>query len=344
MDTWHTLREFETREITSRSYQSRHARELPASKAREISSNFIQGREYFRNASEAEFTVRPLLQYYGVASLSRGLTLFLEPCKRETSLKESHGLQICDWRQELSDGLAGIGGLRTQLTEGLFHDLLVATDNKLYFRHNAAAVNLFIGANIPALGSEFTLAEIMARIPDVSSQYNVWTGKQIPFMALKSIEIDRANDLIRFTVAAKDGRVDSVFPTDRFPNRSVTGDGSDLIVECRRTDVPFFAQKAGKCDIGEMVLYGPLQSNLYLTPLAACFILSFALGMLCRYFPTTWINIGPEKGDAFYPLATRLLDWIQDTFPAMVVDALRGPYDFETGSERRRKTDADPRA
>ena len=231
-----------------------------------------------------------------MASLSRGLTLFLEPCKSETSLKASHGLQICDWREGLSDGLTGIGGLRTQLTEGLFYDLLVATDNKFYFRHNSTAVNWFIGANIPALGSEFTLAEIVARIPDVSSQYNVWTGKHIPFMALKSIEIDRANDLIKFAVAAKDERGDSVFPIDRFPNRSVTGDSSDLIVECRSTDVPFFAQKAGQWDIGEVVLYGPLQSNLYFTPLAACFILSFALGMLCRYFPTTWINIGPEKG------------------------------------------------
>ena len=340
MNTWYTLREFETRDITSRSYHNRHALELSASKAREISSNFIQAREYFRNASEAEFAIRPLLQYYGIASLSRGLTLFLEPNRRETSLKPSHGLQVCDWRQELANGLTGIGSLRTRLTEGLFHDLLVATDNKFYFRHNSSGVNWSIGANIPTLGSEFTLEEIVARIPDVSDQYNVWAGKPIPFMVLKSFEVDRANDLFKFVVAAKDERVDSVFPTDRFPNRSVTGDSSDLIVECRSTDGPFFAQKVGIWEIGDVVLYGPLKSNLYFTPLAACFMLSFTLGMLCRYFPTTWINIGRfGKGDAFYPLAIRLLDWIQDTFPAMVVDALRGPYDFETISEFCRRAD-----
>ncbi len=334
MNTWYTLREFETRDITSRSYQDRHARELSASKAREISSNFIQAREYFRNASEAEFTVRPLLQYYGVAGLSRGLTLLLDPSKRETSLKQSHGLQVCDWGQELSNGLTGIGSLRTRLTKGLFHDLLVATNNKFYFRSNSSVVNWFFGANIPALGSECMLEEIVARIPDVSNQYNVWTGKCIPFMVLESLEVDRVNDLIRFTVAAKDESVDSVFPIDGFPNRSVTEDGSAFIVECRSADIPFFAQQVGIWDIGDVVLYGPLKSNLYFTPLAACFILSFTLGMLCRYFPTIWVNIGrSEKGDAFYPLAMRLLDWIQDTFPAMIVDVLRGPYDFETKAD-----------
>ena len=224
-----------------------------------------------------------------------GLTLLLDPSKRETSLKQSHGLQVCDWGQELSNGLTGIGSLRTRLTKGLFHDLLVATDNKFYFRSNSSVVNWFIGANIPALGSECMLEEIVARIPDVSNQYNVWTDKCIPFMVLESLEVDRVNDLIRFTVAAKDESVDSVFPIDGFPNRSVTEDGSAFIVECRSTDIPFFAQQVGIWDIGDVVLYGPLKSNLYFTPLAACFILSFTLGMLCRYFPTIWVNMDDPK-------------------------------------------------
>ena len=150
--TWYALREFETRDITSRSYKSRHTLDLSATKAREISSNFIQAREYFRNASEADFTVRPLLLYYGVASLSRGLTLFLDPKKRETCLKPSHGLRIYDWVQELSSGLSKIGNLRIRLTSGLFHDLLTSTGNRFYFRHNSSGVNWAIGAQIPPTG------------------------------------------------------------------------------------------------------------------------------------------------------------------------------------------------
>ena len=91
-----------------------------------------------------------------------------------------------------------------------------------------------------------------------------------------------------------------------------------------------FAQRFDILGIGNIVLFGPLRSNLYITPLAACFMVSFILGMLCRYYPTAWIQMSrTEKGDAFFPLATRLLDWIEEALPAMVVDILRGPYDFE---------------
>lgn len=128
-----------------------------------------------------------------------------------------------------------------------------------------------------------------------------------------------------------EGEIDNVFPAARFPGRSVAVDGNNLVLESTSAEGLFFSQRIGWLNIGDVVLYGPLESSLYFTPLAACFMVSFFLGMLCRYFPTTWINIArTEKGDAFYPLATRLLDWTEETFPTMVVDVLRGPYDFET--------------
>ena len=332
MNTWYALREFETRDITSRSYQNRHALELNAREAREITSNFIQAREYFRSASEADFTVRPLLQYYGVVSLSRGLTLFLEPTKREATLKQSHGLQVCDWGKELSNGLRGIGNLRIRVTKGVFEDLLIATENRCYFRHHDSVVNMSIGANIPPPDSEFVIEEVAARIPEVSEQYHAWTGKRLPFLVPSSIIVDNANSFIKYILSAKEEqKVDIVFPRESFPSRTLTMDKDDLVVQCNVKEVPFTAQRVGFFNLGQIVLYGPPESNLYFSPLVACFILSFALGMLCRYFPTTWINIGrAEKGDAFLPLAIRLLDWIEDSFPAMVVDILRGPYDFES--------------
>ena len=78
-ESWYELREFETRDITSRSYSARHSKNLTAAKGREIAASFAQAREYFRSALEAHPTVRPLLQYYGVSTLSRGLVLFMSP-------------------------------------------------------------------------------------------------------------------------------------------------------------------------------------------------------------------------------------------------------------------------
>ena len=332
LKTWYALREFETHDITSNSYKSRHALRLSAAKAREVSSNFIQAREYFNNASRADFTVRPLLLYYGVASLSRGVTLFLDPKKRETSLKPSHGLETCDWGQELSHGLNANGTLRVRVAKGLFHDLLASTNNRFYFRHNSSGVNCSLGADIPPIGSEFVLQEITARIPAVSDQYFAWTRKTSPSIVPESLQLDKANGLYKISVPKREaGKIDRVFPSDHFPGRSVVEDGNNLVVELNSADGLFFAQKIGVWSIGDIVLYRSLESKLYVTPLAACFILSFVLGMLCRYFPTTWINTArTEKGDAFYPLATILLDWIEEVFPVMVVDVLRSPYGFES--------------
>ena len=175
------------------------------------------------------------------------------------------------------------------------------------------------------------MQEIAARIPDVSAQYDAWTGESFPSAVLNSLAVDKANGLYKISVAkGGSNEVDSVFPVAHFPDRSVIEERDKLVVETTSANGIFFAQRAGWLNIGVVVLYGPLKSRLYVTPLAACFMVSFVLGMLCRYFPTSWINIArSEKGDAFYPLAARLLDWIEETFPAMTVDLLRGPYDFE---------------
>lgn len=329
---WYALREFETHDITSHSYRNRHGLKLSATKAREVSSSFVQAREYFNSASRADFTVRPLLLYYGVASLSRGATLFLAPEKRETSLRPSHGLETCDWGQELSCGLNAIGTLRVRMSKGLFHDLLVATNNMFYFRHNSSEVNCSLGAEIPPVGSEFGLQEITARIPAVSDQYVAWTRKSSSSIVPEELQFDKARGLYKITMPKREAEeIDGVFPSDHFPGRSVVEDGNKIIVELDSADRLFFAQRVGLWSIGDIVLYRSLQSKLYVTPLAACFILSFVLGMLCRYFPATWINSArTEKGDAFYPLATVLLDWIEEVFPSMVVDLLRSPYKFET--------------
>ena len=331
--TWYSLREFETRDVTSRAYHGRHALTLSAAKAREIASSFIQAREYFRSASQADFAVRPLLLYYGAASLARGLTLFLTHEKRETSLKQGHGLQIVDWNQPLSSGITEIGNLRIRLTQRLFHDLLTATGNRFYFRHNGAAVNWSIGATIPKIGSEMTLSDIVARVPDVSLQYKAWTNKSIPFLPMQALDIDREGGTHTFTVVA-DGEetLNLAFPEHMFSNRDVQKDGTNFTVTCNTIDGIFFAQRASFLGMSSIVLCEPMSDKSYFSPLAACFMTSYVLGMLCRYFPTSWTDLSrTEKGDAFLPLATRLLDWIDEVFPQMVVDVLRGPYSFEKG-------------
>ena len=95
-------------------------------------------------------------------------------------------------------------------------------------------------------------------------------------------------------------------------------------------NIPFISQASWVLGMGQIRLYPPLNSSSYFTPLAACYMAAYTLGMLSRYFPTTWMRLGrSERGDAIYPMVIRMLDWIEESFPSMAVDILRGPYPFE---------------
>lgn len=100
-DTWNELLEFESKDLLQTFFKERHGSEVNDWKVQEVSSNIIQAREYFGSASKASITVKPLLLYYGVMSLSRALVLTLEPKLRETTLKASHGLVVSNWQSAI---------------------------------------------------------------------------------------------------------------------------------------------------------------------------------------------------------------------------------------------------
>ncbi len=102
---WETLSMFESRDYVGLWYRERHGRQLNARNANAVTTCFIQGRQYFEAAASAATSVRPLLLYYGVLSMARGLILLRDTTKKEESLKPSHGLEAVDWNGTLAGGL-----------------------------------------------------------------------------------------------------------------------------------------------------------------------------------------------------------------------------------------------
>ena len=109
---WDLLANYESFELIKRDYEARHGRAPNTRHAREIAAPFTHARSYFRAAQAAEPTVRPLLLYYGVVSLSRGLVLILSRGLREAALAPSHGLTVKDWGGELSRDNPDFAALR----------------------------------------------------------------------------------------------------------------------------------------------------------------------------------------------------------------------------------------
>jgi len=137
--TWNKLLEFETRDLVERYIKNKHGRTASKRQVIEITSNFIQAREYFRNAKQSDISVKPLLQHYAVASMTRGLILATSPHLSEASLKPAHGLETKNWKESLAT--KKFEDLTVNITNGTFYELLKATNNKSYFKHNSNGIS-----------------------------------------------------------------------------------------------------------------------------------------------------------------------------------------------------------
>src|SRR5258708_10400923 len=128
-DSWERLSLYESRDLLSRFYKKRHGGQLSAGKANEIIAHLAQGRGFFASARQSSELARPLLLYYGVYALSRGLVLFLDARMREFSLPPSNGIAAEDWQNVLSGGIDKLPDLPLKITGGTFEVLSKATRN-----------------------------------------------------------------------------------------------------------------------------------------------------------------------------------------------------------------------
>src|SRR5262245_1989886 len=126
--TRNSLSHLQSFDLVQREFHRWHGRELNAERTWEIVSSFVQGQEYFESAATAAEAVRPLLLYYGVLSLSRGLIIFLQNIS-EAALKPSHGLEMKSWRDTLAAKDRNVLDLSVSITEGTFSELASATRN-----------------------------------------------------------------------------------------------------------------------------------------------------------------------------------------------------------------------
>jgi hypothetical protein len=107
---WNLLRNYQSHDFVTRLYQTHNGRIPGAQTAKEITSCFVQAEEYFRNAASAANSVKPLLLYYGVLSFAKGVVLFLNPIKREATMKASHGVETLNWKETFVNAEGGRKG------------------------------------------------------------------------------------------------------------------------------------------------------------------------------------------------------------------------------------------
>lgn len=154
----------ESRHIVKEWFKKIHNLELNTQRTIEITYAARQSREFFKNAEIADYTVRPLLTFYGVSVLSKALILLLRKEGGEDSLTEGHGLNAKGWSNilkgnDISTRLKNIGNLEVETCNGVFSDLVKQTNNKVTIHIQSAAVDWRLNYEIPSEKYKFNLNE-----------------------------------------------------------------------------------------------------------------------------------------------------------------------------------------
>ncbi len=330
-DIWHFLREFESKDLVKKFYRKKHNLELSSAKAREVTSAFVQGREYFDSYSKADISVRPLLLYYGMVSLSRGLILCLEPRTRENNIKPAHGLSLINVSETLKT--KKYEDLELKTSNGTFKELIKATGNKSYFRCSSSGINALITYDVPKEDFYFKLLDIAYNLPDLKLFVESWLGEKIPTSLInKWLKRENGKCISHLHGNHNKEFCEKIFNKEVFGELTIHNTDSETIVEHSDKVLPQTAQMwiSTFGMMGDPFITPALKSKVFLNNISFMFAASYVFGMISRYYPSIWNDI--NKGianDSIFPFVINLMSFLETKYPQIILDYLHAPYKFE---------------
>ncbi|MEQ1696161.1 MAG: YaaC family protein [Hyphomicrobiaceae bacterium] len=329
-ETWQKLLSLESRDIVAMRFKAIHGRELNARRAKEITAAAKQAREFFRNAHIANTSVKPLLTFYGVASLARAMTLLLKRDGGEECLTKGHGIETVDWSKqlsgELSVGIEAVSGLKIRTCSGLFADFAKETKNRLSMHVRSGAVDWRLNYRQPTLGDEIHLEDLLARLPDLRNEHAVIatvpkyvTINEMLFDITKGVNIKIPTKA--FEVFKSDYAAVGYNMQDAGELTIMTG-SPDLMNEHTPQFAHTYVHKMFGA-IPNLFLVAPMPTGNRYSQLCITYMVGYVLGMLARYFPTHWVALAQgEKGDALWPTLNQAHRIVEETFPELVAEMI----------------------
>ena len=321
---WRYTSRLESTELIKRIFKKAHGREINTTRAKQIVAAYLQGKEYYLNASQADISVKPLLLFYGVASLSRSLALFLKTNGGEETLIQGHGLSCYGWSgvltTDVADSLKNIGHLPVRSCNGLFQDLLTSTNNKFCLHINSSGVDWAPEFLMPIFPIDLTFVDILKRLPDVKAEYTLWTEKSSLVACVSHIQGVKQEVIIQLQ---KQENIQEII--DYADGRIKISEESNLLVlQVNKDDLPLFINSFIEKNFGsipDLYVTKPFPNNTYIAQIPLTYILAYYLGMLCRYFPSHWMALSKGNiGDEFWPLMQICITYIEEAFPQLIAE------------------------
>jgi len=325
---WNRLVALETRDVVSAWHKQITGRELSARRAMEITSSAKQAREFFRNAQEAEKSVKSLLSFYGVSSLSRATLLLLKRGSGEESLTASHGLETVDWSTtlagEVAAGLARLESLSIRTSRGTFTDLLRETENLMCLHVHSSAVDWSVPYGVPETGQSFTLGDLLSRLPDLTDEHHQVDKK---YVHVSSMTFTQEAGFFAQLPADGQSGVRNAYAALGYAATDVAN-GFELraTTELFESQPPQFMHSYVRKMFGtipSLHLVQPFAPATRYSQIALTYALAYYLGMLTRYFPTHWVSLfSAHKGDRLWPAINAMQQYVDAAFPELVLELI----------------------
>jgi hypothetical protein len=342
VSSWESISLYESVDLVSKYYENRHGKTPSTGKSKEIVSCLTQGREYFTIAANTSDLVKPVILYYGVLSLSRGIILFLNSDARETTLSNSHGVGAAKWKDMLSKGIQEIPNLPVNIQNGTFLELQNATSNGEFFSiyQDSMFKRVSFGRTTKTLipvGQELTVKEILQRIPDLLYLYEQ-TFKEFSKCYLSDILYQNNSDLYVNIFETDLGLSDfEKIRNDLGLPKQLQSNWRNEEKNGKTTKVHTFTLKyenQDQLDSNAPMIQNDLNGRMYFTSLLSgsyrlsstlsLFLTAYSMSMLARYHPSIWISFtNRNSGDFSYPIMKASIALIQSRFPQLVVQHLQ---------------------
>jgi hypothetical protein len=329
-DVWQQLLSLESRDKVQQWFTRIHFRELNARRAYEINAAAKQGREYFKNANSANYSVRPLLTFYGVSCLSRAFLLLMKVHGGEEGLKPSHGIETVGWGDKMSGdiakGLAGLGDLKIRTLDGLFTDFVRHIQNRMSMHVTSSRVDWHLNYDVPGTGQELAFIDLLVRLPDMESELKgLGIGSRHAFV----------NELSYTSEAGFKAKLneESFLPFSgvyQAYGYNVASEGDLCVLTCPaetfQKQTPLFAHSyINKMfqSIPSLHIAEPFAGGVRFSQVCMTYMVSYVLGMLVRYYPTNWIALTQGgKGDAMWPTIHRAQRLVESSYPELIAEMI----------------------
>ena len=330
-EDWQQLRSLESRDLVKDWFKIIHQKDLKTRRANEINFASRQAREYFKNASRSDYTVRPLLTFYGVASLSKALLLLLRKNGGEECLHKGHGLETISWDQEMSgdipNALDNLGNLKVKTNAGLFTGFLDISENLICLHINSTAVGLRLKYPLFDTGLELSFTDLVSRMPDLKIDYkNI--SDMLVYAVVSQMTVSETEGFKAIVNKIAFSQFQNYYENIGYICTPLNNDYIDISCsfEVYKNVPPQFIHHYVKRfgNVPGLYISKPFNRDARLSQIAITYVVSYYLGMLVRYYPTQWVSmIQGSKGDRIWPTINRAQHSVEVSFPKLVIEMIQ---------------------